>query len=241
MRGWGIVAVTGTLVAVLGLALVDSINPSALVMTLHLLTRAVPVSRIWAYIGAILVTYLTIGILLMLGVDALLGAFRDVFETPAAYAVQGVIGAAMLIYSFRPVTASDPSDRRAERAATTALVGMFALGAMITVAEFPTAFPYLGAIALLTQADLTPGQWLPVLLVYNVIFVVPPSVLVIGHQVAGRRLGARYERLRQRLQRGAQETVLWIIGIVGFFLVVDSLAYFEFFGLIESPGWARTR
>ena len=72
--------------------------------------------------------------------------------------------------------------------------------------------PYFGAIALLTTADLPLVRWLPLLVLYNAIFVLPPVVLLVGHIVFGRRLDARYADLRERLQAGARETMLWIAG-----------------------------
>ena len=231
---------TGTLAAVLGLALVDSINPSALVMTLYLLTRAAPPSRVVAYIAGIFGTYLAAGVLLMLGLDTLLESFRDAFESPAVYAVQGVLGAGMLVYSLVP--RSRPAARPRRRfgnafgnASTTALTATVALGMTVTLLELPTAFPYLGAVALLANAGLPVAQWLPVLVVYNVIFVLPPVALLVGHLLAGRRLGPRYERLRERLQHGARETMLWILGVVGFLLLADSLRFLGFLRWIDVP------
>jgi hypothetical protein len=90
--------------------------------------------------------------------------------------------------------------------------------------ELPTAMPYFGAIALLTAADLPPARWLPLLVVYNAIFVLPPILLLVGHVVLGRRLVARYADLKDRLQAGARETMLWIFGLVGGGLLVSSVA-----------------
>ena len=89
--------------------------------------------------------------------------------------------------------------------------------------ELPTAVPYFGAIALLTTADLPMTQWLPLLVLYNAIFVLPPVVLLAGHVVFGGRLNARYADLRERLQAGARETMLWIFGLVGSALLVTSV------------------
>ena len=86
----------------------------------------------------------------------------------------------------------------------------------------PTAVPYFGAIALLTTADLPVSRWLPLLVLYNAIFVLPPVLLLVGHMVFGRRLDARYADLRERLQAGARETMLWILGVVGGGLLVTS-------------------
>ena len=97
------------------------------------------------------------------------------------------------------------------------------LGVTVTIMELPTAVPYFGAIALLTSADLPMAQWLPLLVLYNAIFVLPPVLLLVGHIVFGRRLDARYANLRERLQAGARETMLWIFGLVGGALLVSSL------------------
>jgi hypothetical protein len=97
------------------------------------------------------------------------------------------------------------------------------LGVTVTIMELPTAVPYLGAIALLTTADLPMARWLPLLVLYNAIFVLPPVLLLVGHIVFGRRLDAWYADLRERLQAGARETLLWIFGLVGGGLLVTSV------------------
>ena len=219
-----------TYLAVFGLALLDSVNPSALVITLYLLSQSTAPARVMSYISAIFVTYLAVGVLLLLGLDAFLASFEDVLSSPGAYAVQGVVGAAMLVYSFVP-SSEGKEAKRFKKPSATSFAGLFLLGASVTLLELPTAFPYLGATAILSNAGLEPSQWLPVLVIYNLIFVLTPTLLVLGHALLGERLGTRYAALRERLQREARETMLWIVGIIGFFLLADSLRYFEFFGL----------
>lgn len=69
------------------------------------------------------------------------------------------------------------------------------------------------------------------LVLYNAIFVLPPVVLLVGHAVFGKRLDARYADLRERLQSGARETMLWIFGLAGGGLLLWSLVeYFARFG-----------
>ena len=102
----------------------------------------------------------------------------------------------------------------------------------IAVITLVTSYiPYLGAIGLLTNADLALAQSLPILLIYNLIFILPPTLLLVAYRLFGERLQSRFERYRETLQRGSRETWLWILGIVGFFLLADSLRYFEFFRL----------
>jgi cytochrome c biogenesis protein CcdA len=209
------------LLSFLALALLDSINPSAIVVTLHLLSREAARAPVVVYIAAIFLTYLTLGTVMMSGIDALLPSLRTAGGGRLGFIAQGLIGLALLLYAIRaPTTAT--SARRVEPGAST-YAALALLGVTVTAMELPTAVPYFGAIALLTTADLPMAQWLPLLVLYNAIFVLPPALLLVSHIVFGRRLDARYAALRERLQAGARETMLWIFGLVGGGLLVWSV------------------
>ena len=60
------------LLGFLALALLDSINPSAIAITLFLLSRGRSPVQVGVYIAAIFATYLTLGVVMMAGLDALL-------------------------------------------------------------------------------------------------------------------------------------------------------------------------
>jgi cytochrome c biogenesis protein CcdA len=205
----------------LALALVDSINPSAIVVTLYLLSRGRVAAQVLVYVAAIFLTYLTLGTLMMSGIDALLPSLRTTSETRVGFIVQGLIGLAMLLYAIRAPTTARSAPRVEPGASTLAALAL--LGVTVTTMELPTAVPYLGAIALLTAADLPMAQWLPLLVLYNVIFVLPPVLLLAGHIAFGKRLDARYADIRARLQAGARETMLWIFALVGGGLFVTSV------------------
>lgn len=205
---------SGMFLSLLGLALLDSLNPSALAVTLYMLTQRGAHYRVAVYISAIFLTNLSLGLLLMLGLGKLLSSFGGALESPLAYAVQGIAGAAMLIYSLLA-----PNKAKADGVpppSPRALGGTFLLGFTVTVLEFPTAFPYLGAVGILTGAALSPAQWFPILLVYNLIFILPPLLLLLAHMIFGERFDARFVSWQPRLQKEAKETMLWIVGIVGF-------------------------
>jgi cytochrome c biogenesis protein CcdA len=210
------------LLGFLALALVDSINPSAIVVTLYLLSRGRGPAHVAVYILAIFLTYLTLGVLMMLGVGAMLPSLQTLGSSRLGLLVQGLIGLAMLVYAIRAPSASRQG-RQVEPSASSYLA-LMALGVVVTTMELPTAIPYFGAVALLTAADLPAAQWLSLLGLYNAIFVLPPVVLLVGQIAFGRRLDARYARLRERLQAGARETVLWIFGLAGGALLASSVA-----------------
>ena len=217
----------GLLGAIVGLAVVDSINPSALLATIVLLLRGRRARPLVAvYVIAVLATYFTIGLVLVLGLGR---APQAVIESDAAYLAQGVLGAGMLAYAVLAPTRRGRPDPVATRRlpAATRPAAVFALGMAVTVLELPTALPYLGAVGAMTRADLAVADWLPLLVLYNLIFVLPPLALLAGHVVLGERAEAMLERLRRRLGGAAREGLLWLLGLVGFLLLADALGHFQ--------------
>ncbi|MEZ5416095.1 MAG: GAP family protein [Vicinamibacterales bacterium] len=213
-----------TVAGVLLLAVVDSINPSAIVVTLYLLSASQSrvVVQVGVYLGAIAATYFALGAVLLLGLDAFLPSAGDALRGRAGLVVQSLVGLALLLYSLSAPTHGAPAQAVARPSAGTYLA-LVVLGITVTAMELPTALPYFGAIALIAEAGLPPREWVPLLALYNLIFVLPPLALLVGHVVLGRRLGARYEALRTRLEGGARETALWIAGLVGGALLVTGV------------------
>jgi cytochrome c biogenesis protein CcdA len=209
------------LLGLFALALVDSINPSAIVVTIYLLSGGRVPAQVVVYVAAIFLTYLTLGVMMMSGIDALLPSLEAMGSGRLGLIVQGLIGLAMLLYAIRAPTTAKTAPRVEPSASSYAALAL--LGVTVTTMELPTAVPYFGAIALLTTADLPMARWLPLLVLYNAIFVLPPVLLLVGHIVFGGRLDARYADLRERLQAGARETMLWIFGLVGGGLLVSSV------------------
>lgn len=215
--------------SVLGIALVDSINPSALVTTFYLLTQRAFTSKVLVYVAAIFITYLTLGLLLMFGLDALLVAFEEQLTGPTARVVQSAAGALMLAYAlFAPQRSQAKQEARTPRGQN--LLAIFGLGVTVTLIESSTALPYLSATAIMTGADLLVSQWLPILVLYNLIFIAPPLLLLLAYRFSGPRLRTRLDAWREGLQRGGRATLRWLVGLIGFFFLTEGLGYFGFLG-----------
>jgi cytochrome c biogenesis protein CcdA len=213
--------------AIVGLAVVDSINPSALLATIVLLLRGRSARPLVAvYLVAVLGTYFTIGLVLTLGLGL---TPQAVIESDATYLAQGVLGAGMLAYAvLAPNRRARPGTvERRRLPAVSRPVTVFALGIAVTFLELPTALPYLGAVGAITRADLAVADWLPLLVLYNLIFVLPPLALLAGHLALGERAEGTLGRLRDRLGGVAREGLLWFVGLVGFFLLADAVRHFQ--------------
>jgi cytochrome c biogenesis protein CcdA len=210
-----------TVAGVLALALVDSINPSAIVVTLWLLSvaRERASVQIATYVAAIFVTYLLLGAMMVAGIGMVLPSFGDLLRRPAGLIVQSLVGLALLVYGLTASAPSGPA-RVVSRPSTRTYAALALLGVGVTVMELPTAIPYFAAIAIIVDAELPTRAWAPLLAVYNLIFVLPPLALLAGHLVFEERLAARYAALRLRLESNAKGIALWVAGLVGGWLLV---------------------
>lgn len=209
-------------IPVLGLAVIDAINPSALAVALWWLARPGATPRLLAYIGGIFVAYLSMGIALMLGAGAFVRRFGGLLEHPAVLAVQLAVGLALFAYAvFAPKAAASDVQREPRIGG---LLGMALLGATVTVVELTTALPYFAAVALMTAEHAAMTQWLPLLLAYNVIFIAPPLFLVAMNVAFGRQLQGGYAHWRARMQAGAREAGLWVMALAGVALCGDAVS-----------------
>ncbi|WP_342316053.1 GAP family protein [Lysobacter sp. FW306-1B-D06B] len=209
-------------IPVLGLAVIDSINPSALAVALWWLARPGATSRLLAYIAGIFVAYLSMGIALMLGAGAVVRRFGDALDHPVVLAVQLAIGLSLFAYAVLAPKVSVAADTQREPRVG-GLLGMALLGATVTLVELTTALPYFAAVALMTAEGIAATRWLPLLLVYNLIFVAPPLLLVGLNLAFGRHLQGRFAHWRVRLQAGAREAGLWVMAMAGIALSGDAI------------------
>ncbi|WP_432497011.1 GAP family protein [Kineococcus auxinigenes] len=227
---------------ILGMAALDSLNPSAIAVTLLLILRATdhrdhsthPARLVLPYVAGILLTMLTGGALLLLGLDAALSAVQESISQRTTYAIRLTVGAVLLLIgTLTPTRSRRPP--RTNGATTASPVRLLLLGLAVTVVELPTAVPYLAALSLIGSSDLTPIRWVPLLVGYNVVVVLPPLVLLVASRLAGARFQARAHRRSQSLTRSGRGLVLTLAFVVGLYLTADAAYYFDFFGLVDVP------
>ena len=224
------------LVSIAGLALVDSLNPSALAVTVYLLLATKPYTpRVLVYVASIYGSYLALGLLLFLGAgsltDRLVRAAHGVVASDVGYIGQGVIGAALVAYGLLALRRPGQTEPRRPRSHGYAAIAL--LGVAVTVAEFGTALPYLAAIGVLSGADTPLPRAAVILAVYNLIMVSPPLLLLAVYRLLGDRVADRMAAAGRWL--AAQATSLWLnlLAAAGALLVLNCLAHFEVWELIS--------
>lgn len=209
------------LIPVAGLALLDTLSPATLGVSLFvLLSGARNIARpLFAYLGTVALFYFVLGCAIMLGLGAALSSLSHLADSPVAGWVMVVLGGALFAYSWVM-----PTKKRApRRPATLRTTTMIGLGLATGLLEAGTAFPYLGAIGIMGTTGLTATTWVPMLAGYNLMMVLPPVLLYAVHRIFGERLRPRLDRWREKLDSGSREAMSWIIGIVGVILVLNGL------------------
>lgn len=234
----------GTLGTLVVLALVDSTSFGTLLIPVWLLTapgRLRP-ARVIGYLATVAAAYLVVGVLLYLGLSAIVSHTRAIGESPGFLMAVFVLGVGLMVVSWLMDTKKARA-RAAERAATgggrvlgwrrrimddpssrEAMLGLVSLAIVAVVLELATMVPYLAAIGIIAAADIGVGLSVGAIAGYCAVMILPAVVLMFGRLVAHQALESPLRRLDRWLTRNAQATTAWIIGIVGFLLTVNAVA-----------------
>lgn len=229
----------GLLGPLLGLAVVDSLNPSALMVTLVLVVgrlghpRAI-LASVAAYAAGIATAMMAVGVALMLGLRIVLDQLVARIPEHTLDLTQFGIGVVLLVVGAALPTKPKRARRRADTDTDRSPWGLFVLGLGVTVVELSTALPYLAAVGLLTHARVGPIVWLPALAGYAPVTVLPPLLVMLAAIIAGHRIGPWAQRNAERLRNAGRGLVLTIIFLVGLVLAADAAAQLNYFGLLPS-------
>lgn len=212
------------LLSIGGLALLDTLSPATIGVTVYLLlteTKSLA-SRLLIYLLTVAGFYFSVGVMLMLGMGVLLDSVASLFQSRAVSWVIFIIGAGLFIASFYT---PQKGNTELPRPKSKNRFSMVALGFTTALIEVGTAFPYFAAIGLMTTADLTPYQWLPVMSVYNLIMVLPSLILFMLYLLFGRMMQRPLERLQMSIAKQSGSVLSWVLCIVGLILIANSLDY----------------
>ncbi len=223
---------------IVGTGAADSINPCILsVLALLLATiasikayrRVVKLGAM--YIVSVYISYLIIGLLLMLGAMLLINQMSFLAAevatvtkiiVAALVGIAGIINIKDFIWYGKGISFKLPEKHKnkviqlAKRATIPAIIS---LAVIVTLVEFPcSGMMYVGLITYFVSSGVPPLQLLAYLLLYNVIFVLP-LIIMVGSVSAGKKVEekiSKIEEIRLRYRR-------WFRLIMG--LALLGLAY----------------
>lgn len=215
---------TELLLLIGGLALLDTLSPATLGVTVYLLLtdKEKLTKRLLVYLLTVAGFYFVVGASLMLGLDFLLEIISGVFQNRIVSWTFFVIGGILFIASFY-VPTKKSSDLPAPKSKS--ILSMVVLGFTTSFIEVGTAFPYFAAIGIMTTSNLSWVEWSSILAGYNFIMVLPSLVLFLFYLLFGRRMQTSLEKLRVKIANNTGSALSWIMCIVGIIMILNSLDY----------------
>ncbi len=208
---------------VLGIALVDGLNPSTIAPALVLAVKQRGVVLVSLFTLGVFAPSLAAGLLVVAGpgqalIDLIphLGPLaKQLFEIGAAV-VLAVL--AWILWIHRHRVAGGMS-----REPPGGAMGAAGLGAGIILAELPTAFPYFAALAAIIGSSAGLAGKLELVVLFNVAFVLPLLVIVGVRAFAGPRSEALLALTRGALERYAGVILPFVVGLIAAVLFILGL------------------
>ena len=211
-------------VGLLGIAAVDSLNPSALVVTTLLLAGQNPYRRALAYVTGISLTYFCVGVAVLVGAgDVLTSAVESLRRPAIGFGIEAVLGALLVAVGLRRAR---PREERSPRLRGSSVPAAFVTGMTVTAVESTTALPYIGALTALARANLSLGATLVALALYNVVFVLPPLALVGMQRIRPGRAEALVRSVRRRIKALDTRLTRAVIAAIGLLMLADAAYFF---------------
>ena len=202
------------------LALLDMFSPAIIGVTVYvLLTGKEKQSKlIIAYLTTVIVFYFCTGVFLMLGLDMVFSPIADALSSNTAKVFMTIIGAILFIGSWfvpkkKIVESPKPTEFKVK--------AMIALGITTSLLEVATAIPYFASIGLMISNKFTFNEWLPILMGYNVMMVVPALVLLLFHILFRRFMLKPLRNLQALFQKNTSSALSWIMFFVGLIMLAN--------------------
>ncbi|WHI59938.1 GAP family protein [Mammaliicoccus lentus] len=213
---------TALLLSVGALALLDTLSPTTLGVTVYMLLseRGKIAGRLLVYLSTVACFYFIVGVVLMLGLDTVTDVISGLGNNALMSRFMTILGLGLLIGSFFiPAKNSTPKVRKPKSKSISAMV---ALGLTTGLIEVGTALPYFAAVGIMTAARLHPVEWLPILAGYNVIMVLPALILMMAHFLFKGWLQRPLEKIRISIEKNSGSTLSWMMSIAGLILLINA-------------------
>ncbi|WP_086562496.1 GAP family protein [Streptomyces africanus] len=236
--------------ALAGLGLLDSTSFGTLLIPIWLLLTPgrVRAGRIAVYLATVATFYFCVGVLLVLGADAVLEAVRAAFADVAPTHLRSgqlILGFIVIALSYRLEArarrrAGRPGRLQRWRAAAMSgavpdsegldgrdtrggVRGLMSLALVATALEIVTMVPYLAAVGLLANADLTWQVIGGALAGYCVVMILPAVLLGVVRIAAHDRAEPVLQRINDWFTRNSAKALGWTVGGIGIGMVLNAV------------------
>lgn len=209
---------------VLGLGLLDSLNPFSIAAMALVLTGTRPLALGCTFIVTTFIIYTAAGFATFAGWAAILAKFMPLIPAWMIDSGLALLGVGCLVAAWYMWAKREGSSSKIADLVRTTILGTALYAASSTVSDVPTALPYFAAIHLLAEARLATIGTVTLLVVYNLCYVAPLGMLLAVRLKGGAKVDATFEAIRGGVDWGFKYIVppltaclglycLWEVGV----------------------------
>jgi threonine/homoserine/homoserine lactone efflux protein len=211
---------------ILPLLITDVINPVLLAAVIFSLGSSKPfLNSIFILLGWFFL-YFVAGIAIALGLDAIIDLLAN--PRPIDFVIEIVIGLLLSWLGLSIVFRKKPKQKEPQYddAATLSPLKAFWMGALINIIGLPFALPYFAVLDQILKADIAWAPSLTVLLIYNLLYILPFSLLLLIRILLREKSDAIFSKINSVMERIADVLMPLILIGIGGLLIGDSIFYF---------------
>lgn len=203
----------GLIALVFSVALVDSLNPSAVGPAVYLATRKNAVRSLLGFTAGVFAVNLAAGLVLTLGPGQAILAAIPTIGGHTKHLIElclGVVALALacLLWPLRHRLAHGVVPRKALGHGSA-----FALGAGIALANLPTAFPYFAVIAVVIGSASSLATQASLIVLFNLAVIVPLLAILAIAAHPGEHGSAVLGHMRTKLDRWSPVLIPLVVSI----------------------------
>jgi cytochrome c biogenesis protein CcdA len=173
------------------------------------------------------VTYFAAGILLALGLDAIIDFFKT--PRPIDFVIETVLGLLLIGLGVYVVRSGQrhKKGREFDDADTLSAGTSFWIGASINLIGMPFAIPYFAFLGQILKADLDWMGALMVLLIYNLLYVLPFSLLIFIRLIYRQESDVLFKSISDAMEWLSAILMPILLFLVGGALLADAFVFFS--------------
>jgi uncharacterized membrane protein YeiB len=187
--------------SIVGIAAADALNPAPTVATAYLLSTPKPLRRVLIFLSSAILTRTVVGGILLFGFGHQISRVIDLLSSGnIRRGLQIAIGCLLIAGALYFWTKPKGSVRKRKERRPTPASGRRALsfGVTLTLLECLVAIPYIGGLGSIERAHVPIAAEGVLLVVFNVIYHLPPIALVVVWRRSGAKSIAAIDRVKAK-------------------------------------------
>lgn len=221
------------IVTLVPISLLDSLSllPFAVVVLAVLLAGPKPYVASVGFLLGIFLSYLGAGVLIAVGLGQVIqrvsAALIFWFKNPSTldYVLGMIVGVALILLGYRWANARAARAERKRPAAAMTPLQAFGMGAGATIAGLWGALPYFAAIDQLLKANLSVGESVVALAVYNVVFISLAVPLVVLKAIVGQHADAIFAKVNDVIAVWGKRLLIAGMIVLGTVMLADGIGW----------------